>query len=387
MRVLIVGAGLSGAILARELAGVGHRITLLDERRHVAGNCHTERDAETGVMLHVYGPHIFHTDKQEVWNYISQFTQMMPYVNRVKAVSKGLVYSLPINLHTINQFFGKAMSPAEARQFLQSRARTDIVEPRNFEEQAWSLLGEELYRAFFYGYTKKQWGLEPSALPASILKRLPVRFNYDDNYFMHKHQGMPKDGYTQIVQRILDAEGIEVKLNTRFEEAKNDIAFDHVFYTGPIDRYFDYCLGKLGYRTLDFEKFRAEGDYQGNAVINYCDEDVPYTRITEHKHFAPWESGAFSQTVCYKEFSRACGKEDIPYYPIRLADEKAMLSRYVDLAKQAQGVTFVGRLGTYRYLDMDVTIAEALEAAQRSLAIISAGGKLPAFFVDPIEGK
>jgi UDP-galactopyranose mutase len=322
-----------------------------------------------------------------VWDYVNRFTDMMPYVNRVKAVARGRVYSLPINLHTINQFFDKVLSPAEAREFIRARACKELVEPRNFEEQGQALIGEELYKAFFYGYTKKQWGIEPSALPASILKRLPVRFNYDDNYFMHKYQGMPREGYTQIVQRMLDVSGIEVRLETRFEDLPGDANFDHVFYSGPLDRYFGYRLGQLGYRTLDFDKFYADGDYQGNAVINYCDEAVPFTRITEHKHFAPWESAAFEKTVCYREFSRACGENDIPYYPIRLAEEKALLLRYVELARQTRGVSFLGRLGTYRYLDMDVTIAEALGAARKSLEIIAAGASLPAFFVDPAEGK
>ena len=384
MRCCIVGAGLSGAVLARECALAGHNVTMVDERHHLAGNCHTSRDDKTGIMLHVYGPHIFHTDNREVWDYVAQFAEMVPYINRVKAVSKGQVYSLPINLHTINQFFGMAMSPSEAKAFISARERAGSAEPKNFEEQGVSLLGEELYKAFFHGYTKKQWGVEPTDLPASILKRLPVRFNYDDNYFKHKFQGMPKEGYTEIVRRILDVDGIEVRLSTRFEDVKESIDCDHVFYTGPIDRYFDYRLGQLAYRTLDFEKFYAEGDYQGNAVINYCDEEVPYTRITEHKHFAPWELARFEQTVCYREYSRECGKEDIPYYPIRLAGEKALLSRYVEMAKSERGVTFVGRLGTYRYLDMDVTIAEALDVARKSLEIVAADGSIPAFFIDPV---
>jgi len=383
-RVCIVGTGFSGAILAREYGQAGHHVTVVDERDHLAGNCHTSRDYETGIMLHVYGPHIFHTDNREVWDYVNQFAEMVPYVNRVKAVSKGQVYSLPINLHTINQFFGMTMSPAEARAFIGARARPPSAEPKNFEEQGIALLGEELYRAFFYGYTKKQWGVEPRTLPASLLKRLPVRFDYDDNYFMHRYQGMPREGYTELVRRILDVDGIEIRLGTRFESVKDEIAFDHLFYTGPIDRYFGYCFGQLGYRTLDFEKVYAEGDYQGNAVINYCDEEVPYTRVTEHKHFAPWESARFEETVCYREYSRQCGLGDIPYYPIRLADEKALLSRYVEKARSERGVTFLGRLGTYRYLDMDVTIAEALHVARKSLEIVAADGGLPAFFAEPV---
>lgn len=384
MKMVICGAGFSGAVIARELVLAGHQVLVVDERSHVAGNCHTERDGTTGVMVHVYGPHIFHTDNAEVWEYVNRFTEMKPFVNRVKAISKGQVYSLPVNLHTINQFFGKVMSPAEARAWIQSKARADITDPASFEEQALAFLGDELYRAFFYGYTRKQWGVEPSQLPASILKRLPVRFNYDDNYFMHPFQGMPKNGYTEIVEKILDVPGVEVRLGTRYEDVAATETFDHVFYTGPIDRYFQYRLGRLGYRTLDFEKIYADGDYQGNAVINYCDEEVPWTRISEHKHFAPWEAGTLDKTVCYREFSRECQEADIPYYPIRLTQEKTMLSRYVELARATRGVTFLGRLGTYRYLDMDVTIGEALNAARKALAIIGTGGELPAFFVDPL---
>lgn len=384
MNICIAGAGLSGAVMARELALAGHAVTVVDERTHVAGNCHTERDPVTGVLVHAYGPHIFHTDNEEVWTYVNRFAEMQPFVNRVKAVAGGQVYSLPINLHTINQFFRRVMSPAEARAWIAAKARADILSPANFEEQAFALIGEELYRAFFYGYTRKQWGIEPSQLPASILKRLPVRFNYDDNYFMHRYQGMPTLGYTELVRKILDLPGVEVRLGTRFEDFSRDRPFDHVFYTGPIDRYFEHRLGRLPYRTLDFEKFYAEGDYQGNAVINYCDQDIPFTRISEHKHFAPWEAATFEQTVCFREFSRECGLDDIPYYPIRLVQDKAILAQYVDLARAEQGVTFLGRLGTYRYLDMDVTIAEALQAARRSLEIMRAGTALPAFFVAPI---
>lgn len=384
MKICIVGAGFSGAVVGRELAEKGHRVLVVDEREHVGGNCHTERDDESGVMLHVYGPHIFHTDNERVWEYINRFGEMKPYVNRVKAITGDRVYSLPINLHTINQFFGKTFRPAEAEAFLKDQARSDIEEPQNFEEQGRSLLGDALYEAFFNGYTKKQWGVEPSELPASILKRLPVRFNYDDNYFKHKYQGMPAEGYTSIIEKILDAPGIELKLGVRFEDVVEDGAFDHLFYTGPLDRYFGYKLGRLGYRTLDFEKFYADGDYQGNAVINYCEESVPFTRITEHKHFAPWEAADHEKTVCYREFSRACEEDDIPYYPIRLTNEKAMLQDYVDMAKQETGVTFMGRLGTYRYLDMDVTIAEALETADKFLAAVDQKQAIPSFFMQPL---
>ena len=377
----MVGAGLSGAVIGRMLAEAGHKVTVRDARGHVAGNCHTERDAGSGVMVHVYGPHIFHTDDAEVWDYVNRFETFEPYRNRVKTTSQGAVYSLPVNLHTINQFFGKTLRPDEARAFLETKADTSITDPQTFEDQALRFVGPELYEAFFKGYTIKQWGCSPRDLPASILKRLPVRFNYDDNYFFHKFQGMPREGYTAMVARILDHANITVELNrpvTRDEAG----AFDHVFYAGPIDGWFDYKLGRLGYRTLDFERFDHIGDWQGCAVMNYGDVEVPYTRITEHKHFAPWESHEGS--VLYREFSRACAPGDIPYYPIRQVAEKTLLADYVDLARAEPNVTFVGRLGTYRYLDMDVTIREALDCGRAFLKAQAEGVAMPAFTVNPL---
>lgn len=377
MKFLCVGAGFSCAVIARELAQAGHHITVIDQRSHVAGNCHTERDGETGVMVHVYGPHIFHTDNETVWAYLQNFGEFMPYTNRVKAVSGNQVYSLPVNLHTINQFYGKTFSPKQAHEWIVAQSDQSIAEPQTFEEQAMKFVGKDLYQAFFKGYTAKQWGVSPTELPASILKRLPVRFNYDDNYFAHKYQGMPKNGYTEIVANILNHENITVQLNTEFDENMLP-EYDHVFWSAPLDAWFKHQFGKLGYRTLDFEAFRDEGDFQGNAVINYCDENVPYTRITEHKHFSPWENQ--EKTICYKEYSRACGDGDIPYYPIRLAQDQALLSQYEDLANQAKGVSFVGRLGTYRYLDMDVTIAEALKTAEGVLADLANNRAIKPFY-------
>lgn len=387
MNILCVGAGLSGAVIGRHLAESGHHVTILDARSHIGGNCHTERDAETGVLVHVYGPHIFHTDDAEVWDYVNAYETFLPYKNRVKTTSmdpdgqRG-VFSLPVNLHTINQFFGKTLRPEEAHDFIvNEQADTSIEDPQTFEEQAMRFVGKDLYEAFFKGYTMKQWGCHPSELPASILKRLPVRFNYDDNYFFHKFQGMPENGYTAMIERILDHPGITVQLETVFDRSQAS-DYDHVFYSGPLDGYFDFDLGRLGYRTLDFERFTYEGDYQGCAVMNYGEVDVPFTRITEHKHFAPWESHEGS--VCYREFSRAAEPEDIPYYPIRQVAEKALLGDYVKLAEATSGVTFVGRLGTYRYLDMDVTIREALDTARGFLADTGAGKPVPAFYQAPL---
>lgn len=377
----IAGAGFSGAVLARELAEAGYHVEVFESRPHVAGNCHTQRDSATGVMVHKYGPHIFHTDNERVWQYLKRFTTFMPYTNRVKTTSRGQVFSLPINLHTINQFFGRTFSPNEARAFLDQQADHSIVEPQNFEEQALRFVGKELYEAFFRGYTLKQWGCHPTRLPASILKRLPVRFTYDDNYFFHKYQGMPEHGYTAIVEQILEHSNINVHLETRL--LRDHVPdYDHVFFSGPIDAYFDFELGRLGYRTLDFKEIRAEGDFQGCAVMNYGEETVPYTRISEHKYFSPWED--HEKTICFEEYSRQCEPDDIPYYPIRLVEEKSMLTRYVELAKQEKDVSFLGRLGTYRYLDMDVTIGEALTTADEYLGLVGAGRRIPSFFMEPI---
>lgn len=378
-RLTIVGAGFSGAVLARELAEAGYAVQVFDRRMHVGGNCHTERDPQTGVMVHVYGPHIFHTDHERTWNYLGRFTKMLPYVNRVKAVSRGRVYSLPVNLHTINQFFNTTFNPSEAEQFIRDQSHHHIAEPQSFEEQALKFIGPDLYRAFFEGYTSKQWGVAPSQLPASILKRLPLRFNYDDNYYSHRYQGMPEKGYTEAVSRILDHPGITLSLGVQVAPFRK--AGEHTFWTGELDGWFGFDQGRLGYRTLDFERIIGRGDYQGNAVINYCDLDVPYTRVTEHKHFSPWESP--EGTLLYREYSRACGPNDIPYYPIRLAGDKALLSRYLERAKQEKGVTFIGRLGTYRYLDMDVTIKEALEAADNIKKALNSGESPEPFYVDP----
>jgi len=379
--IAIVGAGFSGAVIANQLAHAGYNVEIFEARDHIAGNCHSERDEETGVMVHVYGPHIFHTDNERAWEFINRFGTFKPYVNRVKAITNNRVFTLPINLLTINQFFGKTFRPAEAQAFIRSLGDKSIENPSTFEEQALRFVGRELYEAFFKTYTMKQWGLHPSELPASILKRLPVRFNYDDNYFNHKYQGMPADGYTAIVENMLKVPGISVHLSTPFDPAaKTD--YDHVFYSDPIDAWFKHVEGRLPYRTLDFEVFRDTGDYQGNAVINYCDDSKSYTRITEHKHFSPWEQ--HERTICYMEYSRQCEEDDTPYYPIRQAREKAQLEKYVDLAKAETNVTFVGRLGTYRYLDMDVTIHEALLTADKFLEAAREKVRMPAFAIDPL---
>ena len=360
--IAIAGAGFAGAVLARELVETGcFHVSVFDERSHVAGNCHTPRDEKTGIRLHQYGPHIFNTSRDDVWAYVNQWSEFVPFVNRVKAVTDQGVFTLPVNLLTINQFYKKAMSPSEAKEFIAEQGDKSITEPQSFEEQALKFLGKDLYKTFFYGYTKKQWGCEPSDLPASILKRLPVRFNYDDNYYNQKYQGLPKDGYTAIVEKILDHPDIKVYLNQKISSDFRE-NYDHLFWSGPIDAFFNFSEGRLKYRTLKFERFEAEGDFQGNPVINYCDEKIPFTRISEHKHFSPWEE--FEKTVCFREYSALAEEKDTPYYPLRLNQDKELLNKYVQMAQNEKKVSFIGRLGTYRYLDMHVVIGESLDFAK-----------------------
>lgn len=374
-RVLIVGAGFSGAVLARQLADIGGINSLvIDEREHVGGNCHTERDDRTGVMVHRYGPHIFHTDRKEVWDFVQRFGEFRPFINRVKASVERGVFSLPINLHTINQFFGLRLSPDQARSFIASKGDSSIVNPANFEEQALKFLGKELYETFFRGYTIKQWGCDPTELPASILKRLPVRFNYDDNYYNSIYQGMPAEGYTEIVRRMLQHEKIEVKLSSAHDHAMHG-DFEHVFFTGPLDAYFGKQFGSLSYRTVFWDRIDATGDYQGNAVINHPSMEVGYTRIHEHKHFSPWES--HEKTVAFVEYSKETENGETPYYPKRLADDHEKLIKYHTLAANESGASFIGRLATYRYMDMHQVIAEALEFTDEWLKARCDGIALP----------
>jgi UDP-galactopyranose mutase len=368
-KFLIVGAGFSGAVIAERLVNnLDCKVLVIDERDHIGGNCHTKRDEETGVMVHTYGPHIFNTDNPEVWEYIQRFGAFESFINRVKIIYKGQVYSMPINLHTINQFYGKTLNPAEAKKFVEGLSDKSIGEPQNFEEQALKFIGKDLYYAFFYGYTKKQWGCEPRELPASILKRLPVRFNYNDNYYNNPIQGIPVDGYTSLFEKMLDHPSIEVKLSTRFDKTFNTGDFDHVFYTGPIDAFFDYKHGRLSYRTVFFEKHVTDGDYQGNPVINYSEESVPHTRVHEHKHFTPWEN--HEKTVYFKEYSKETTADDIPYYPKRLAADMQVLEKYQQEVNTLNGYTFLGRLATYRYMDMHHVIGEALVAAKKFIESI-----------------
>ena len=377
-KYLIIGSGFSGAVLANQLATKSDcQIDIWDERDHIGGNCHTQRDEQTGIMVHQYGPHIFNTDKKEIWDFVNSFIEFRPYVHRVKAMYNGKVYSLPVNLHTINQLFNRSFTPDEAKVFLSTLADTSIKDPQNFEEQALSFIGKELYNAFFYGYTKKQWGCEPTELPAAILKRIPVRFNYDDNYHNNIFTGIPVEGYSALIQKLMDHPCIHITLNKKFESGMDTSGYDHVFYTGPIDAWFNFKYGKLGYRTVTFEKYYAEGDFQGTTQMNYCDEAVPYTRITEHKHFTNWEQ--HNNTVYFKEFSKETGPDDIPYYPKRLEQDKQLLLKYRADAEQIDHVSFLGRLATYRYMDMHHVIGEALQFSQYFINATASKQKPPVF--------
>ena len=377
-RFLIIGAGFSGAVLSRELAeNLNCEIDVWDERDHIGGNCFTERDKETNIMVHKYGPHIFNTDKKEIWDYVNSFTEFRPYVHRVKAMHNGNVYSLPVNLQTLNQFFNKTFTPDTAKIFLETLGDKNISEPKNFEEQALYFIGKELYKAFFYGYTKKQWGCEPTELPASILKRIPVRFNYDDNYHNNIFTGIPVEGYTRLIEKLLDHPSTKIYLEKKFHSSESANEYDHVFYTGPIDAYFNFEFGRLGYRTVTFESSIHEGDYQGVTQMNYCDENIPFTRITEHKHFTPWEQ--HSKSIIFKEFSKETTEEDIPYYPKRLRKDKELLDKYRSKANSLQKVSFLGRLATYRYMDMHHVIGEALDFSKVFLEAFQSNKSLPVF--------
>jgi len=361
--ILIIGAGFSGAVIARQLAEhTSYNITVIDKRDHIGGNCHTVRDSETNVMVHRYGPHIFNTNHTDVWDYVRKFADFEPFTNRVKINTSTGIYSFPINLHTINQFFSKRLNPEEAKEFIYSKQLKLNSAASNLEEQALSLIGRELYETFFEGYTTKQWGCHPRELPGSILQRIPIRFNYNDNYYSTTFQGIPKHGYTALIENLLAHPRIEIRLNTEFRPFSKE-KWQHIFYSGPIDEFFDWRFGRLSYRTVHFERFSQSGDIQGTAVINYPDQSVKFTRIHEHKHFAPWETHASS--VAFREYSRATEHQDTPFYPLRLSSDLALYEKYKQLAQGIKNVTFVGRLGTYRYLDMDQVIGEALDISSK----------------------
>ena len=364
--VLIVGSGFYGATLAERLAnGLGKKILMIDRRAHIGGNAYTEREPQTEIEVHKYGAHLFHTSNEKVWEYLRRFTAFTDYRHRVFTSYKDQVFGMPINLGTICQFFGRRLSPDQARALIAEQA-AELSErsPRNFEEKAISLIGRPLYEAFIRGYTAKQWQTDPRDLPEHIITRLPVRYTFDDRYFSDRYEGLPVDGYTAIFAKMLDSPLIDVHVGVDFFSLKPHLpARLSIVYTGAIDRYFDYCEGDLSWRTIDFEQENLDtSDFQGTAVMNYADELVPFTRILEFRHFHPERHYADGNTVIVREYSRSATRSDEPYYPIDTAADKATYLRYKARAEAQPNVNFGGRLGTYRYWDMHQAIGAALKA-------------------------
>ncbi len=360
---LIVGAGLYGAVFAHELTNQGKKCLVIDRRNHIAGNIYTEN--VSGINVHKYGAHIFHTSDQEVWEYVNRFAQFNHYINSPVAVYKDELYNLPFNMNTFSRMWG-IRTPKEAKaKIAQQVAELGITKPQNLEEQALSLVGRDVYEKLVKGYTEKQWGRDCRDLPAFIIKRLPCRFTYDNNYFSDRYQGIPMGGYTQMVEKML--EGVEVRLNTDFFDLirrQPDIA-EKIVYTGCIDEYFGYCYGPLAYRSVRFETEELqEENYQGNAVVNYTEREVPYTRIIEHKHF---DFGTQPTTIITYEYPDAYAPGKEPYYPVNDERNNLIFAQYKELAKEQKNVLFGGRLAQYIYADMDDTIAAALEMARKEL--------------------
>lgn len=353
---LIVGAGLFGAVFAHEATKRGKRCLVVEKRGHIAGNVYTEE--VEGIQVHKYGAHIFHTSNEEVWQYVHRFASFNHFINSPVANYKGRLYNLPFNMNTFYQMWG-VKTPTEAAQKIEAQRKTaGITEPKNLEEQAISLVGEDIYRILIKGYTEKQWGRDCRDLPASIIRRLPVRFTFDNNYFRDRFQGIPEEGYTSMVEKML--EGIEVRLNTDFLKQKDEFeaVADKVIFTGSIDAYFDYVHGALNYRSVRFEtEILPISNYQGVAVVNYNEREVPFTRIIEHKHFA---FGTQEKTVISREYPSEWQLGVEPYYPVNDAQNTALYERYKALADLQDKVRFAGRLGQYKYFDMDKVIAEAL---------------------------
>ena len=357
---LIVGAGLYGAVCAREAVKAGKKVLVIDKRPHIAGNVHTEE--VEGINVHVYGAHIFHTNDRTVWDYVNQFAEFNRFTNSPVANYKGELYSLPFNMYTFNKMWG-VVTPAEAAAKIEEQKReAGITEPKNLEEQAISLVGTDIYEKLVKGYTEKQWGRDCRDLPAFIIKRLPVRLTFDNNYFNALYQGIPMGGYTKMVENMLS--GIEVRLNVDYFEHKDelDALADKVIYTGPIDAYFGYKLGNLEYRSVRFETEVLDiPNFQGNAAVNYTDRETPWTRIIEHKWF---EFGTQPKTVISREFSSEWKPGDEPYYPVNDERNGALYQEYKKLADAEEKVIFGGRLGEYKYYDMDAVIASALKKCQ-----------------------
>ena len=375
--LVVVGSGFFGLTIAERCANeLGLDVLVLERRHHLGGNAYSEADPETGIEVHVYGAHLFHTSNERVWEYVNRFTSFTHYQHRVFGQHAGQVYSLPMNLGLINQFFGRSHTPDEARELIAKQASEfDTAEVTNLEEKAISLIGRPLYEAFIKGYTAKQWQTDPTLLAAEIISRLPVRYTYDNRYFNDTHEGLPVDGYTAWLEKMASHERIEVRLGTDFFDTSQEVNKANVVgnipvvYTGPVDRYFDYAQGRLGWRTLDFEReVLPTGDFQGTSVMNYADPDVPFTRIHEFRHFHPERDYPGDKTVIMREFSRFAQGEDEPYYPVNTSQDREQLLRYRDLGRAESGVLFGGRLGTYKYLDMHMAIGAALSLVDNVLA-------------------
>lgn len=360
---LIVGSGLFGSIFAYELNKKGKKVLVIDKRDHIGGNIYTEN--LENINVHKYGAHIFHTSNKEVWEYINMFAEFNGYINSPVAIYKKELYNLPFNMNTFNKLWG-VITPEDAKNKIEEEKKLSSVnEPRNLEEQAISLVGKTIYEKLVKGYTEKQWGQKATELPSFIIKRLPVRFTYDNNYFNDLYQGIPIGGYTKIIEKMLD--GIEVKLNCDFFDNKEKLEniANKIIFTGPIDKYYNYCFGELEYRSLRFEEKVVETDnYQGNSVVNYTEYDVPYTRIIEHKHF---EYGTQNKTVITKEYPDKWTKDKEPYYPINNDKNNDLYNKYKELADNNNKVIFGGRLGQYKYYDMDKVIEQALECVRREI--------------------
>ncbi|NLE79512.1 MAG: UDP-galactopyranose mutase [Rhodococcus sp.] len=376
--LIVVGSGFFGLTIAERAATqLGKRVLVLDRRHHLGGNAYSEAEPETGIEVHKYGAHLFHTSNQKVWDYVTQFTEFTNYQHRVFAMHKGQSYQFPMGLGLISQFFGKYYSPDEARALIKEQsAEFDSKDAANFEEKAISLIGRPLYEAFIKDYTAKQWQTDPKNLPAGNITRLPVRYTFDNRYFNDTYEGLPVEGYTKWLENMTVDEKIDVRLDTDWFDVRDELRAESpdapIIYTGPLDRYFDYADGELGWRTLDFETEVLSdcGDFQGTPVMNYNDGDVTYTRIHEFRHFHPERDYPKDKTVIMREFSRFAESGDEPYYPINASGDREKLAAYRSRAKQETAdakVLFGGRLGTYQYLDMHMAIASALSMFDNTL--------------------
>ncbi len=374
--LIVVGSGFFGLTVAeRAAAELGKKVLVLERRHHLGGNAYSEAEPETGIEVHRYGAHLFHTSNKRVWEYVNRFTEFTGYQHRVFAKVKEQVYSFPMNLGLINEFFGKSHTPDEARELIAKQSSEfETANAQNLEEKAISLVGRPLYEAFIRGYTAKQWENDPKNLGADIITRLPVRYTFDNRYFNDTYEGLPVDGYTAWLEKMAEHENIEVRLNVDYFDVREHIpAGTPTVYTGPLDRYFGYSEGRFTWRTVDFESEVVEtGDFQGTSVVNYNDEEVPYTRIIEFRHFHPERKHyPNDKTVVFREYSRFAGETDEPYYPINTPDNREKLEAYRELAKKEakeRNVLFGGRLGTYKYLDMHMAIGSALSAFDNKIA-------------------